>query len=168
MFKLPYPEPDNEHQAVANGIALFEHNGVSVERVRFLIAQDIEHFDMADACNCVVGRTVGWAEHWDALIDFDNHGMFADDQYGFDVGDTYWTYGDLQRAWCDALSLPLVPWLARSCVYIDTDNHSDDLIAVHHGMPDGRPTYICGFHEESRGIPQGDDRHLLDKQHPPC
>jgi len=42
--------------------------------------------------------------------------------------------------------------MKRSCVYTDTDNHSKDILAVHHGRPDG-PTYICGYHEQNRGVP---------------
>ena len=44
--------------------------------------------------------------------------------------------------------------MKRTCVYTDTDNHSQDILAVHHGRPDG-PTYICGYHEQSRGLPCG-------------
>lgn len=52
---------------------------------------------------------------------------------------------------------------AKPCVWTDSDNHSDDLLAVFHG--DVIPTFICGYHEESRGIPQGEDRHLIAEQH---
>lgn len=55
--------------------------------------------------------------------------------------------------------------MKRPCVYTDIMNHSDDVLAVYHGCLDGKPTYICGFHEQSRGIPQGADRVMLDRQH---
>lgn len=39
----------------------------------------------------------------------------------------------------------------QTCVYTDTDNHSADIIEVWHGRT--TPTYLCGYHEQSRGLP---------------
>jgi hypothetical protein len=44
----------------------------------------------------------------------------------------------------------------QACVYADTGNCSDDIIEVHTGR--GEPVYICGYHEQSRGLPKGASR----------
>lgn len=42
----------------------------------------------------------------------------------------------------------------KPCVYgIVSDNHSDDILAVYVGNPDGEPVYICGYHESRWSCP---------------
>lgn len=39
-----------------------------------------------------------------------------------------------------------------SCAYVEQTHHSDDLLEVHTGNPDG-PVLICGYHEMRFGAP---------------
>ncbi len=41
--------------------------------------------------------------------------------------------------------------MTASCVYVDEDNHSDDILEVYHGKPE--PTFVCGYHEQRFGVP---------------
>lgn len=110
MFTIPHRDPTTADEAAENGLALLEWNGLSMERLRFLIAADLENFSMSDGCNCVVGRSIGWDDHDEKLVGFN---LGDDPTFGFDVPEfdedfnLAWDYAELERAWRDLLSLPL-------------------------------------------------------------
>lgn len=104
MFAIPYPEPTDADQAVINGLALLEHNGISRVEVIATIVDDIEIFDITSCETCVAGLTVGWSERrnlWGYPIETEH----ADDLFGFDTTATPWDHFDLHNAWVDRLGI---------------------------------------------------------------